>query len=89
MRSEEFSDAQLRESIAGTAELLGDGADCPDAERLVLSGRGELTPIDDEGVLLHIAECTACATAWRIAREIGPSRAPAVHPAARRTRSPR
>lgn len=84
MKSEEFSDARLRESIAGMTELVGDGRDCPEAERLVLSGRGELTPGDDEAVVLHIAECTACATAWRIAREVGPSRAPAIHPAARR-----
>ena len=84
MRTHEFTDARLRESIAGMAELADGGADCPEAERLVLSGRGELDPTDDEGVLLHIAECTACAAAWRIAREVGPQRAPAVHPAARR-----
>jgi hypothetical protein len=50
----------------------------------VLSGRGELNPTDDERVILHIAACTACAAAWRIAREIAPARAPSVHPAGRR-----
>ena len=84
MKTDEFSDARLRESIAGMAELVGNGDDCPEAERLVLSGRGELDPTDDEPVILHISACTACAAAWRIAREIGPSRAPSVHPAARR-----
>jgi hypothetical protein len=83
MRGDEFSDAQLRESIAGMTELAGDGDDCPPAERLVLSGRGELKPVDDESVILHIAECTACAAAWRISREVGPQRAPSIHPAAR------
>ena len=89
MRTGGFSDAQLRESIASVADLFGNGNDCPEAERLVLSGRGELTPTDDEGVLLHIADCTACAAAWRIAREVGPRSAPSVHPSARRPLSQR
>jgi hypothetical protein len=84
MRTDDFSDARLRESIASVADVFGNGDDCPEAERLVLSGRGELSPTDDEGVLLHLADCTACGAAWRIAREIGPRRAPSVHPAARR-----
>lgn len=80
-----FSDARLRESIAGMAEIVGSDDDCPEADHLVLSGRGELNPSDDEAIVLHIADCTACAAAWRIARDVGPARVPAVHPAARKT----
>jgi hypothetical protein len=70
MSDERFSDDTLRGALAEWAEIAGDGRECPDAERLVLSASGDLAPGGDEDVILHIARCTACAAAWRIARGV-------------------
>ncbi len=68
--SEELDDRRLRDAFASLAETAGDGSRCPEAERLWASARQELSGRENEEVILHISECTACATAWRLAREL-------------------
>jgi hypothetical protein len=70
MTDASFTDEQLREGLTTVARLDERGTDCPPADRLVSSARGELDPPADRPVVLHIARCTACAAAWRIAREV-------------------
>ena len=77
MSAERFGDAQIRARLAAAAAAAGD---CPPPEQLVLSGRGELPPGDEHEVVLHIAGCTACAAAWRIAREVAGEQASTVRP---------
>lgn len=68
------SDADLREAFAGTTEVAGDGSRCPSAGHLWASAREEFRPAGEgtgsREVLLHLAECGSCATAWRLAREM-------------------
>jgi hypothetical protein len=70
MSEAQFTDERLREALREVVEVAGDGGGCPDTDRLVASGRGELEPRDERDVLLHIGRCTACAAAWRIARDV-------------------
>jgi len=70
MRREHDSGDDLRVALSRVAEIAGDGTGCPEQDRLVSSARGELPRREDGEVILHIAECTACAAAWRVAREI-------------------
>ena len=61
------------------ASALGSGgddppprADCPDADRIWRAVHLEL-PLDERlAVIDHVAECPACAEAWRAAREMTP-----------------
>jgi hypothetical protein len=65
------ADDQLR---AGFAALSRDAAftpACPAADRLWAGARGELAPADVEAMAVHMADCGACAEAWRIARDFG------------------
>lgn len=70
----------LRAVLAGVAEVAADGSSCPPAERLVDSARGELDRAGDEQVVLHLAQCTACAAGWRVARALGRAPVPAELP---------
>lgn len=81
-----FSDERLRDELARVAEVAEDGRECPPAERIVLSGRDELPPEDNEAVIIHMARCTACATAWRIARDVAAEPAPVPFPVERARR---
>jgi hypothetical protein len=83
MSAERFSEERMRDALAEVAEVAGD---CPSPERLVLSGRGELPPEEEQEVVLHIAGCTACAAAWRIAREVAGERSADVRPFVRTKR---
>lgn len=76
MNSTTFTDEQLREARARVAEVRRGGKECPTPELLVSSGRGELGAREDRQVILHIGVCTACATAWKIAREVASERVP-------------
>jgi hypothetical protein len=67
-------DERLRESFASIAEIAGSGTGCPPAERLWDSARGRLSRRETEEVVLHLGECSACAAAWRLARELGVER---------------
>lgn len=69
MTDRSSSGEDLREAIARVAEIAGDGSACPDPERLVSSAQGELPEREEGEIALHIAECTACAAAWRVVRE--------------------
>jgi hypothetical protein len=73
MSTADLPDERLREELAGVSEIAGDGKDCPSPETLWRSGRDELDPAENEEVVLHIAECTACASAWKLARELAPA----------------
>jgi hypothetical protein len=56
---------------------------CPPADRLWAGARGELARHDVEHLATHLAECGACAEAWRIARDFGtPAALPAPKAAA-------
>ena len=85
MTGRPLEEERLRAALAASIELLGDGGACPDPDRLVASGRGDLAPGGDEDVILHIAACTACAAAWRIAREVAGDRVVEARTPARRT----
>ena len=70
MSDASFTDEQLRDELTRVARLDEGGSHCPPADRLVSSARGELDPRSDRPVVVHIARCTACAAAWRVAREV-------------------
>jgi hypothetical protein len=76
VKSASFTDDQLREALARVADLRRGGKECPAPERLVSSGRGELGTGENRKVIFHIGVCTACATAWKIAREVASERVP-------------
>jgi hypothetical protein len=84
MSAEHFSEEMIRSALGEAVEIVGSGNDCPPPERLVRSGRGELEPREEQEVVLHLAGCTACAAAWRIAREVAGKRAATIRPFARR-----
>lgn len=68
-------DAKLRaafESLSDEAEFT---PDCPAPERLWAGARGELPPSEVESLVMHVAECGACAEAWRVAKDFGESAA--------------
>jgi len=88
MSAERFGEETIRAALGEAAEIAGSGSDCPPPERLVLSGRGELPPEEEHEVVLHIAGCTACAAAWRIAREVAGEQAAKVRPFARKAKLP-
>jgi len=60
----------LRDAFSSSIEIAGDGNDCPSAEALWESAHGQLGAQDEEGILMHVGECPACATAWRVARDL-------------------
>jgi hypothetical protein len=76
-----YKDERLRQALDRVAEVAGNGEACPPSERLVLSGRGELETKEEVQVILHLARCTACATGWKIAREVAAGGAPLSFPA--------
>jgi len=43
---------------------------CPDSGTLWASAAGELKPVENEAILLHLARCAGCASSWRLAREM-------------------
>ncbi len=70
MSREELERQGLRDAFTALAAVAGDGSRCPEPGRLWGSAREELAGRENEEVLLHLGECTACATAWRLAREL-------------------
>ena len=64
------NDDRLQGEFARLAEVAGDGAACPSPETLWKSARAELQSDEREAVVMHLGECTACAAAWRIARDL-------------------
>lgn len=55
---------------AFTGHPSGEGGDCPDPGILWESARGKLDRTAEEELMLHIAACPDCATAWELAREM-------------------
>jgi hypothetical protein len=64
-------DARLREAFASLSRNVTFTAACPAPERLWAGARGELTPAEVPTLVSHVADCGACAEAWRIARDFG------------------
>jgi hypothetical protein len=62
---------RLRRAFA-SLEGRAPGAGCPEPERLWSAARGELPADVVRPLVLHLVECSACAEAWRLAREVEP-----------------
>lgn len=64
------NDDRLRSALTSLDDLMGNGADCPTAERIWKSATGGLSPTDDRTVISHLGDCGSCSSAWSIAREL-------------------
>ena len=60
---------KLHEVFSSDRGLFLDGKECPTAEKLWASAHGELDRGGNEQVILHTAQCPACAEGWRLARK--------------------
>ncbi len=63
--------SKLREQFRAAAGEADRASDCPGAERIWDALHGGLPPEDRRTIIDHTARCSACAEAWRLAREIG------------------
>ncbi len=63
-------DPRLRAAFTSGAEVAGTGASCPPADALWESAAGRSDNREREAVILHLGECSACAAAWRLARDL-------------------
>jgi len=68
--AEAWTDERLRAAFATVAEVAGDGSTCPSADALWACAAGSQHGEDCEATILHLTECPACATAWRLARDL-------------------
>jgi hypothetical protein len=75
MKSE---DGRLRAVFAALAEHAAPTSLCPEPAALWSAVSGEAPPSEARRLVLHTAECPACAEAWRLARELR-ERSPAVN----------
>jgi hypothetical protein len=64
------ADDKLRAAFASVAEVAGAEAACPTVDVLWDSAAERCDRRQLESVILHMGECTACAAAWRLAREL-------------------
>jgi hypothetical protein len=64
---------RLRHELRQQTEAKGDGAACYRVETLWESATGRLARAENRAVVLHIAACASCATAWELARELAPA----------------
>jgi hypothetical protein len=62
--------ARLSEGLTSLLEVKGDGSACPAASKIWDSAAERLGREDSEAVLLHLGECSACSTAWRLAHRL-------------------
>ena len=69
MSSSPPSPDALRTAFASLAERAVARPDCPEPDRLWAAAAGELPPVEARPLVLHTADCAACAEAWRLARE--------------------
>ncbi len=65
------NDQQLRAAFATLSRDAEFTAACPASEQLWAGARGDLAPGEVESLAVHMADCGACAEAWRLAREFG------------------
>lgn len=61
---------RLRGWFQAVRDIDDGGKRCPQAERLAESAAGRLSVAEQEAVVLHLADCGACAASWRLAREL-------------------
>jgi hypothetical protein len=64
---------RLRHGLRQRTETKGDGEACYRVGTLWESATGRMARAENRAVLLHIAECASCATAWELARELAPA----------------
>jgi len=64
---------RLRHELRQRTETKGDGEACYRVETLWESATGRMARAENRAVILHIAECASCATAWELARELAPA----------------
>jgi hypothetical protein len=83
MSGPEHEHEGLRRAFAAPFRTAHESRDCPPSERLWESARGSLDRQEDDEIIRHVGECSACAAAWRAARELT---AGEVAPAVSRTR---
>ena len=60
----------LRRALAGLSEVHADGKTCPDTGLIWDSAAERLSSRRNAAVIRHIGECTACAVAWDLARDL-------------------
>jgi len=65
-----LSEDRLREGFASACNVAVDAASCPDASLIWDSAAETLGGDENESLLRHTAACGACATSWRLAREM-------------------
>ena len=58
---------KLRQAFQDTT---GEAQACPSSERMLASAMGDLPGTENETIILHLGECPACATAWRLAEDL-------------------
>jgi len=69
-----FNDEELsvlREALVNQ-DPSGAPEGCPNKEELWESAAGGLDPLENETIILHLAQCSECSMIWRLAREMVP-----------------
>lgn len=61
----------LREALSKDDPSCAPGR-CPNKEELWESAAGELDPVENETIILHLAHCSECSLIWQLAREMLP-----------------
>ena len=61
----------LRRAFAADADDTPEPERCPEPDRIWAAAHGALTAGERHEVIDHTASCSACAEAWRLAREVG------------------
>ena len=72
MNRNESRDVSVLEQAFSTGEMRRAPGGCPSEDELWASAAGELSPPDNENVILHLARCSECSSIWRLAREMLP-----------------
>jgi len=69
-----FTDVELGRMREALAEEVPSCAPegCPSKDELWESAAGEIDPIENETIILHLAQCSECSLTWRLAREMLP-----------------
>ena len=68
-RPEDLETRHLEEAFSG-GDWEPPGEECPGSGELWASAAGELEPEADRRIILHLADCGGCSSAWRLAREM-------------------
>ncbi len=67
-----FTDEELNRLREALAEEYPSCAPegCPSKDELWESAAGDLDPLENEPIILHLTECSECSMIWRLAREM-------------------